>query len=922
MEDAPPLDNPDASPGAGEADDAIVEAEAPSGEPEQAGIAQPESEAEGAATAVEERDDDSSPPGGEEGMSAAEAEAESGADAPKADDTPAEPAAASEEAVASAEEAAEDPAAGEAEAAAAPDQGGTADAENKPEVEGGGSSARTSAEEPPAADADPPSNEDNVAAETEAAGDDSSADAAEGASDGAAVGLADGAGGETAGGEAAARATVESGEESGEATASLGTVEQTGEAGEASAEHGDLGGTGTATEAEGGRVAELKAKANAGQELSNEELAELQAGYDQLAAEQKRLGGPEPLPDAQPTPAPPDGMPEMSGHVESLELSAMLSKPAKENREPSGKQADEQPKGFTRDVTKAPGNDLSEATSGVRGLNTDVPVRSRIRRPAAPKMSEMVSADPIMPLLLAEQPEPNPNVMQLWMDADRRKAASALGFSEGGPMQSHLPDKTDRAGVPPRGTTGPTGVTALAEGRAGAPASLTAGSPFDPPTGDISASGGRAEPHEPGALRQMARVSVADARGHAAASGPYVRPPPPRAAAHSRVGDNAEPKADSNLTWASLEEMSFEDLLSLDARAAFAQLPPLPLMGERSPPPRAREAAGVAATEGADAIAGGPSPAARGHAGRARPERQAQPAAATRGAPPARRVVQPAARAARAPKATQPEHAAAPEPKLSRANGVPENDVKTARRAPGGDNKPIGTDGRRASHANGPGGARQKTGHGAAPTSPSPPRRRDASAPPRAPPPAQRGRAARDMASAPEPAHPGPAKKDSRSVPAQRPPVRSRRDAPPPPPEPSHPQPRNPQPREAPAGKRQPPPGGRHGEAHQPQQQRSGPDQGPMVLPHGAPPPMGFGSGPYAMPPMGLYNAPFHPYAPMHPFSMMPPPPAGMAAQMMHLPPPQVGMYGPGAGLAQQTWMRGDDLQSKEKEAHTRQQRA
>ena len=47
MEDAPPLDNPDASPGAGEADDAIVEAEAPSGEPEQAGIAQPESEAAG-----------------------------------------------------------------------------------------------------------------------------------------------------------------------------------------------------------------------------------------------------------------------------------------------------------------------------------------------------------------------------------------------------------------------------------------------------------------------------------------------------------------------------------------------------------------------------------------------------------------------------------------------------------------------------------------------------------------------------------------------------------------------------------------------------------------------------------------------------------------------------------------------------------
>ena len=35
-------------------------------------------------------------------------------------------------------------------------------------------------------------------------------------------------------------------------------------------------------------------------------------------------------------------------------------------------------------------------------------------------------------------------------------------------------------------------------------------------------------------------------------------------------------------------------------------------------------------------------------------------------------------------------------------------------------------------------------------------------------------------------------------------------------------------------------------------------------------------------------------------------------AQMMHLPPPQVGMH----GLAQQTWMRGDDLQSKNKEAH------
>ena len=65
---------------------------------------------------------------------------------------------------------------------------------------------------------------------------------------------------------------------------------------------------------------------------------------------------------------------------------------------------------------------------------------------------------------------------------------------------------------------------------------------------------------------------------------PQLAPAPPKAVAgfnapRGRAGGNP-------LTWESLEEMSFEDLLSLDARAAFSHLPPLPSMGERIPSPQ------------------------------------------------------------------------------------------------------------------------------------------------------------------------------------------------------------------------------------------------------------------------------------------------------------------------------------------------
>lgn len=621
-----------------------------------------------------------------------------------------------------------------------------------------------------------------------------------------------------------------------------------------------------------------------------------QVGYDQLEAEEKRLGGPDSLPGAVP-----DDTPEMSGHVDALELSATISTPASGHAEPNGKQADEQPKGFARSK-KAETAELSESTIGVRGLNSDVKVRSKIRKPAPQRPLEMATTAPVMPVLMSAEPEPNPNVMQLWMDRDRRAAAIAFGFSEGGPLQSHkLEHATPRPPVAapivaPTAALLPSSARPAPLVELGRSPSPVRGKPAH--AGFVSSAvsipaGGISPAHEDrGLLSAMAQESVASAQRHAAARGQPALSPALSPVKHglARAGSGAglsSVKGSAKLTWDSLEEMSFEDLLSLDARSAFSQLPPLPDRGSSHPstrdPDTARELAARANASRPSGVERPPQQADRAgqRAGRAAPERappQPNP-------PPKKREVHPPPAPAQA----------TPRRNTGQPPAQPTSAPTPTKRAPTGKAEPVvpaATTSRRAAASKEPSAPRTET----EPALHSAPAARSKSTQD-----VRRTEVAaqgRGRGEAVEPAAPpNPPNKSSRSAPVQRPSA----------PKKAPPQQRAeelPQPREVQERSRR----------GKPAEQKTAPSAsapGPVIVPPKVQAPYGFEHG-YMMPPMnyGMLGSPFGPPPMINPYQMMAPPPAGLAAHFMPMHGP-AAVYGMGPGLAQRTWMRGDEVQQK-----------
>ena len=605
--------------------------------------------------------------------------------------------------------------------------------------------------------------------------------------------------------------------------------------------------------------------------------------------------------------------------MNALELPAVSSKPAIGNSEPNGKQEDEQPKGFARNKKEIA--ELSETTIGVRGLNSDVPVRSKIRKPTAPRPIEMATNAPVMPLLLSEEPEPNPNVMQLWMDKGRRAAAVALGFSEGGPLQSHKLAREDAkptaeerhpaAVAPSKLTSAPAPLAALRSPSTNARKMPHGGFFPSVNVGDGGIHGSAAtfpsSPRECGVLSVMAQESVASAQRHAAACGVgHAATSPTHSAVRGSFGRTSSGgslsplKGGAKLTWDSLEEMSFEDLLTLDARAAFSHLPPLPSMGDRGSSPLLIRGSEPAQEVPSQAPLARPSGVERQaqqmdkggqRTGRAPPER----APSQRNAAPKKRdsVSGPPAKkdaphyGSAQPPAPSPSMAAAAHPVKRMLPGKTEPSQHSAAkpRAPPA-SKSIAASAKETSST------RQPV------TMPAP--RSQSTNGVR-----HEGEDAKLAHGTPQPGGPPVKKKSSQSAPVQRPPPAVKKatqaqsfveESP----SPRGPPARRPAPRED--RKKAPP----HNKAIAPSEAMA------MLAPQQNQVPVGFGGAAYMMPPMnyGMIGSPFGPPPIMNPYPMMAPPPAGLAAQFMPMQ-NQNGIYGGGAGLAQQTWMRGEEVQQK-----------
>jgi hypothetical protein len=489
--------------------------------------------------------------------------------------------------------------------------------------------------------------------------------------------------------------------------------------------------------------------------------------------------------------------------------------------------------------------------------------------------------------------------MQMWMDRDRRAAAVAFGFSEGGPLQSHkLEQPASRPPMVAAPVVMPTAVllrpAPLAE--LGRDLSPVRGKPaytgFVPNAVSIPAVVFSPAHEERGLLSAIAQESVASAQRHAAARGqpalsPVLSPAKP---GFARVGSGVGLSTlhdRAKLTWDSLEEMSFEDLLSLDARSAFSQLPPLPDRGSphsgtRDPDtPRERTArSNSSQPQGVDRPPQQEERAGQ-RAGRAAPERaQPQPTP-----PPKKREVHlpPAPTPAQA---TPRRGAGQPLPKAASAP------IKRAVAAKAEPIAPAAATSRRAAAIKASGAPRKETepARQTAPTSRSKStqdvRRPEVAA-------QERGRG---EAVEPLPPHNIPSK-SSRGAPVERFPAPIK--APPQQRTEELPQPREMQDRS------------RRGK---PAPQKNAPvvsEPGPMMAPLAGQAPFGFEHG-YMMPPMnyGMLGSPFGPPPMMNTYQMMAPPPAGLAAHFMPMHGP-AAMYGMGPGLAQRTWMRGDEVQQK-----------
>ena len=332
--------------------------------------------------------------------------------------------------------------------------------------------------------------------------------------------------------------------------------------------------------------------------------------------------------------------PKMTGHVEGLLLPPTSSTPAMEQQiaDPKGDRSlgelrKSQSARFLKNDPLSPAGagpgaggeaaGLAESTvmADGRGLFYDPPVRSKIERPGAnrgvppkegePTSQEEASAMASLPQLRVDDGTPvDPDAVH--MDAHARQAMAAkFGFG-----QATVPKPGMQPPRRPGGTSVPEAAAPRGKGRGGGGGGgggygygggIDGQPSFDiSPHGRNAAGGGRgpaggAADDTP--LGREAQRALGAAGVHPARGGLLVPPsgPPPTGPA-ADAGEAAGRKAASrfsaaaperrraaagSLTWESLEEMSFEDLLSLEAGAAFNQLPPLPTIGGGAPAKRA-----------------------------------------------------------------------------------------------------------------------------------------------------------------------------------------------------------------------------------------------------------------------------------------------------------------------------------------------
>ncbi len=423
----------------------------------------------------------------------------------------------------------------------------------------------------------------------------------------------------------------------------------------------------------------LKERALAGELMTDEEVALLKRSYEELMQEHMRLSGPEELPAVQPTPDT-SLLTPMSGHVDELSLDPSVSRPAVGHDAPNKPAPDERRR-------KVPDAVLVEETTGaVRGLNLDPPVRSKIQRSRPPPADPMASSNnPALPGLASvgeqspDAPKPSPQrAKQLWMDPERRQLAASLGFSkeplyDGYARQSRL-GGADGAAV--RGST-LLSTPYTADG-ALPPAAPTPGSLPRPVSMLSSAAPSSVLDVDEDSLRQEATRSIYAAQSEATSATGAEKPATARSVRSRPPADDHSPKRKAppqpRLTWESLEEMTFEDLLALDARSTFTPLPPLPGTTAAAPPkgkPRGAAPASDAAKPAKPTATGVGRPVANGRlVARSQrtpaPAPELAPAASPGPIPPPARIA--AVKPRRLPQPLQPRLPAAPEPRSTPAN--------------------------------------------------------------------------------------------------------------------------------------------------------------------------------------------------------------------------------------------------------------
>ena len=290
----------------------------------------------------------------------------------------------------------------------------------------------------------------------------------------------------------------------------------------------------------------------------------------------------------EPQPPEPEELPEelkaLSGHVEGLQMPSSVSKQIDLAQPGLGKdRIRDQRKTKVADVGSAKAiGDLSDslventAMGGAegRGLNVDAPKRSKI---LPIRKQQSIDAPALPSLRVAEETDQPVDADALRMDPERKALAAQFGFGEVVPVPT----------VPTHAPTGWTPMPVRSERHALAPPK-GGGSGYPSPTrrapgeqNNFAVGGAR---DDAGSLGVMAKQAVATVQAEQAVGYRPVRRPPVGqevdavAVALARGGQSAPALTQgspSKLTWESLEEMSFEELVKMDAKADF-QMPPLP----------------------------------------------------------------------------------------------------------------------------------------------------------------------------------------------------------------------------------------------------------------------------------------------------------------------------------------------------------